>query len=181
MDFGPQPAWLDAWCRNGCDLEAALGRYDNLGPVEVEEMFGRWRGRSCPTGHPLDGVLEALGWYGKAFDPPDVAHPLVFRTRSGRLAALDPARLPDGIAMRWPGLARSAPVRAAFSALEPLLTTRTPGAHLRQISFRGVESTAMVYDRKPITDHFRKVASGSVLGLMDMRGAPPFFFHLARD
>jgi hypothetical protein len=181
MGSGAQPAWLEAWCADGTDPAEALARFDGLGPVAMEEMFGRWRGRSCPTGHPLDGVLEALGWYGKAFAPPDLAHPLLFRTRSGGIAPLDPARLPDGIAMRWPGLARSGPVQRAFAVLEPVLTTHRPGAHLKRIRYRGVESTAMIYDRKPITDHFRKIAPGSVLGLMDMRGAPPFYFHLAQD
>jgi hypothetical protein len=39
----------------------------------------------------------------------------------------------------------------------------------------------MIYDRKPITDHFRRIDDRD-LGLMEMRGmARPFFFLLARD
>ena len=40
----------------------------------------------------------------------------------------------------------------------------------------------MIYDRQPIVDHFRKVDSDRVLGLMEMRGMErPFFFLLTRD
>ena len=40
----------------------ALSCFDALQSVEPEAMIGRWRGAGLPTGHPLDGVLELLGW-----------------------------------------------------------------------------------------------------------------------
>jgi hypothetical protein len=60
----------------------ALRRFDALQGVEPEAMLGRWRGATLATGHPLDGVLEKLGWYGKAFESVDSVHPLLFRKAS---------------------------------------------------------------------------------------------------
>ena len=40
----------------------------------------------------------------------------------------------------------------------------------------------MIYDRKPIIDHFRKIDDDRVLGLMEMRGMElPYYFLLTRD
>jgi hypothetical protein len=134
-----------------------------------------------PTGHPLDGVLESLGWYGKAFESAGRVHPLLFRTRSGAIIPLDPRFMPVTVAIRWPALAGSAPVRMIFAAVRPLLRTDHPAARLRAMDFRGRRSAAMIYDRKPITDHFRKIDDDRVLGLMAMRGMElPYFFLLAR-
>lgn len=174
-------SWLEEWPSVPCDGPEAFRRFDALEAVEPDELMGRWRGRSCPTGHPLDGLLEALGWYGKAFAPPDRAHPLLFERGAGGPVAIDPRFLPARLALRWPALAHSQPVRAAFAALRPLLVTTRPAAVLRRATYRGVASTAMVYRHKPITDHFRRAATDRVLGVMAMRGARPFFFLLVRD
>ena len=49
------------------------------------------------------------------------------------------------------------------------------------MGFRGKHSAAMIYDRKPIIDYFRKIDDDRVLGLMEMRGMErPFFFLLTR-
>lgn len=54
---------------------------------------------------------------------------------------------------------------------------------LREMVFRGVASTAMIYDSHPIFDHFRYVNEDMVLGVMD---APKlnmggfFYFFLTR-
>jgi hypothetical protein len=46
---------------------------------------------------------------------------------------------------------------------------------------RGVPTTALVYDRLPVVDVFRRVSPDLLLGLMDMRGLPdPFAFLLER-
>jgi len=39
----------------------------------------------------------------------------------------------------------------------------------------------MVYDHLPIIDYFRRVDARRMMGLMDMRGAAPFFFQLERN
>ncbi|HYX94508.1 MAG TPA: DUF4334 domain-containing protein [Geodermatophilus sp.] len=46
---------------------------------------------------------------------------------------------------------------------------------------RGVPTTALLYDRLPVVDVFRRVSPDLLLGLMDMRGLPdPFAFLLER-
>ncbi|KAJ6508375.1 hypothetical protein C8R45DRAFT_1059908 [Mycena sanguinolenta] len=54
-------------------------------------------------------------------------------------------------------------------------------ARVREIKFRGVVSAAMVYDERPVIDHFRFVNEDTVAGLMDTKAAPPgYHFHLKR-
>lgn len=65
--------------------------------------------------------------------------------------------------------------------LRHVVGTRKPRARLRDVEHRGVVSAAMVYDHLPIIDHFRAVDDDTLLGVMDMRGAPPYFFILSRD
>ena len=69
----------------------------------------------------------------------------------------------------------------AFALASRLIRTRQPTARLRLIEHGGVTSAAMIYDRQPIIDHFREVEPGLLLGLMDLRGMPPFFFTLRRE
>lgn len=146
-------------------------------------MLGRWCGVSLATGHPLDGLLEALGWWGKAFERADRVHPLLFRTVSGAIVPLDPPRLLAGLGLRLPGFGRHFIVRRAFRVALPLLRAHTFAARLEEISFRGVSSAAMVYRRLPILDHFRRIDADRVLGLMVSGKAtePAFFFLLYRD
>ncbi|RBY98180.1 DUF4334 domain-containing protein [Blastococcus sp. TF02-8] len=144
-------------------------------------MTGRWRGSGLPTGSPLDGLLEAYGWYGKEFLDAETVHPLLFATRSGP-RPVDPALVPVDVLRDRPGLAHARAARLAFRAVRPLLTTTRPRARLRTVEHRGVQTAAMVYDALPIIDVFRRVSSRTVLGLMDLRGLPdPFFFVLHRD
>ena len=177
----PEPGWLSYWRAGPIPSQDALARFDALPSVEPEAMIGRWRGIGLPTGHPLDSVLEALGWYGKAFDSVDRVHPLLFLTRSGEIVPLDPRFMPVSVALRWPALARSAPVRMAFAAGHPLLRAKHSAASLRAVNFRGKSSAAMIYDRRPIIDHFRKIDPDRLLGLMEMRGMElSYFFLLTR-
>ena len=102
--------------------QAALDVFDGLAPVPVREVRGMWRGRTFPSGHPLDGVLEACGWLGKRIDDEEHVHPLVFRTVLGGRVHLRPwgARLAlaRGVsALRSPVLGRLAQL------LLPLLAT----------------------------------------------------------
>ena len=177
------PAWLEAWRGGAIDAADALAWFDRLDGLPVEAMLGRWRGVSLATAHPLDGLLEALGWYGKAFEAVDRVHPLLFRTAAGAPVPLDPSRLPVGLALRAPGLARSPAVRRAFRAALPLLRTRRHAARLEERPFRGTSSAAMVYRRQPIVDHFRKIDDERVLGAMVLRdpGQAYFYFLLTRE
>lgn len=55
---------------------------------------------------------------------------------------------------------------------------------LREMVFRGVTSTAMIYDEKPIFDHFRYVDENIVAGAMDcpkvFGSESTYYFYLTR-
>jgi hypothetical protein len=175
------PELSESWSAGPSGYADALSCFDSLAGLEPEFMIGQWRGAGLPTAHPLDGVLEALGWYGKAFESVDRVHPLLFRTPSGGVIPLNPTFMPVRIALRWPALAKSAPVRAAFAAGRPFLRSHHSAAKLRAENFRRKRSTAMIYDRQPIADHFRRIDDDRVLALMEMRGMErPLFFLLTR-
>ncbi|KAL8731040.1 MAG: hypothetical protein Q9166_003691 [cf. Caloplaca sp. 2 TL-2023] len=57
-------------------------------------------------------------------------------------------------------------------------------ASLREMVFRGVTSVAMIYDNKPIFDHFRYVNEDNVMGAMDapkvMGSDGTFYFYLTK-
>ncbi len=161
-------------------LAEALARFDALPAVTTQEMLGEWRGSGVPTGHDMDGLLEAYAWYGKSFVSEEVVHPLLFRHRTGEIYAIDPRRIPLSLS-RFHALTRSAGARALFALAMPLLRTRAPRARLRAVTSRDVTTAAMVYDHLPIIDYFRRIDARTMLGLMDMRGAAPFFFQLERD
>lgn len=164
-----------------CGRDAALALFDSLPPVPATELTGRWHGRELATGHPLDGLLAASGWYGKQFDGLDSVHPLLFRDPAGEIFAVDPKKVPLGIADKVPH-ALVERGRGLLGVLKPALRTRRYRARLRGVEHRGVVTAAMVYDHLPIIDVFRRVDDDTVLGLMDFRDMPePYFFVLARD
>lgn len=162
------------------DLASALAFFDSLPTVACNELTGRYRGRELPTGHPMDGMLQASGWYGKQFDDVDHVHPLLFRGRGDDIFAVEPRKVPLGLASRMPAsvVARSG---KAVAALKPALRATKHRARLRAFEHRGVVTAAMVYDHLPIIDVFRRVDADTLLGLMDLRDSPPYFFVLARD
>ncbi|MWD26268.1 DUF4334 domain-containing protein [Aquicoccus sp. SCR17] len=174
---GGRPNWVRRWQRQGISTDAALARFDSLPGITSHDLLGAWRGRGMPTGHLLDGLLERLGWRGKRFESPERVDPLVFHADM----ALDPRLMPLCLALRWPRLARSAPVVASFTALRRVFRARGPAASLAHVEFRGCLSAAMIYDRQPIIDHFRRIDTDRVLGLMRTRAMSPYFFLLTRE
>ncbi|MGY1604866.1 DUF4334 domain-containing protein [Geodermatophilus sp. SYSU D00815] len=164
------------------DADAALAWFDRSPAVAPAELTGRWRGSGLPTGHRLDGLLEAYGWYGKEFAGAESVHPLLFRDRAGVPQPVDPAYAPLGLLFRLPQLARTPVARLGFAAVRPLRRTRRPAARLRTVEHRGVATAALVYDRLPVIDVFRWTGPDALLGLMDARGLDePFFFVLERE
>ena len=164
------------------DGREVLALFDGSPPVPAEDLVGRWRGSELPTGHRLDGLLTAYGWYGKDVVDAETVHPLLFPDRAGWPRPVEPAIAPLTLLRRAPALARSRPARLAFTSVRPLLTTRRPTARLRPVVHRGVPTAALVYDRLPVVDVFRQVTPDLLLGLMDLRGLPdPFAFLLERD
>jgi hypothetical protein len=163
----------------GCTAAQAWELFDSLPAVRAEDVTGRWRGRELPTGHPMDGLLEVTGWYGKQFDGPESVHPLLFSLTEGDVFAVDPRWVPIGLAGRVPPAA-VAKGRSLLGVLRAL-RTRRHRARLRNLEHRGVVTAAMIYDHLPIIDVFRQVDRTTLLGVMDLRDVPePYFFILER-
>lgn len=170
---------LQAGGASGSDV---LAFFDRLPPVAVEDTVGRWRGSELPTGHRLDGLLTAYGWYGKDVLDAETVHPLLFPDRAGVPRPVDPRYAPLGLLREHTWLARTPIARAAFAGVRPLLTTRSPQARVRELEHRGVLTAALVYDRLPVVDVVRRVGPDTLLGLMDLRAlAEPFLFVLRRE
>ncbi len=158
----------------------ALAIYDSLDPVGIDFMIGRWVGEGMPTGHPMDGLLEAYNWYGKEFVDADTVHPLLFTDAQGEIYKVNPGLMPMQLAGRVPGN-KSWPARKAFQLMQPMISTTTSKATLRMTEYRGKRSATMIYDQLPIHDTFRKLDADTVIGVMDCKGMDqPFFFKLTR-
>lgn len=161
-------------------VEDVIALFDALPPLTIDALRGRWRGREIDTGHPLNGLLGSVGWYGKQFDDAETVHPLLFADGRGEIFVVDPRKVPMDLAPHAPRKGAAA-ARRALSALRAVMGTTKPKARLRMVEHRGVLSVAMIYDDLPIIDVFRRVDDETVLGLMDRRGTEPFFFILRRD
>ncbi|MFN3429598.1 MAG: DUF4334 domain-containing protein [Candidatus Sericytochromatia bacterium] len=164
--------------------DEALALFDGLAPVPLAEMVGTWRGAEFPTGHPMDGLLAASGWYGKRIVDAETVHPLLFYTGDrSRAFAVDPGKVPVGLLrLEHLPLPRTHNLHRLLLAARPALQTHAPKARLRMTEYRGQTSATMIYDDHPIHDAFRRVDDQTVLGAMDMRGmARPYFFVLRRD
>jgi hypothetical protein len=164
-------------------VDEALAVFDAAEPIEPGFMIGKWCGAEVPTGHPLDGLLGASGWWGKQFVDLETVHPLLFQRRDGRRTwALNPGLAPIGLALRFPMPAVAAPLlRSGIATLRPILQTRQARARLRVTTYRGRSTVAMIYDQLPVIDVFRRIADDIVIGVMDLRGTPqPYFFVLQR-
>jgi len=158
-----------------------MERFQGLLPVEPHEMIGLWTGRGIPSGHPLDGVLENLGWFGKRFSAQMRADALLFRLGEKRLVAIDPAWFPLRLVLRFNKIGRTRVASNLFSNLLRRLSAKGPVASLKAVSFQGVTSAAMAYDTQPIVDHFRKVDNDRLMGAMVIEGDERvYFFQLER-
>ncbi|WP_232434613.1 DUF4334 domain-containing protein [Burkholderia ubonensis] len=175
-------AWLVQRKEKGTTMSEALTFFDTLPPAELDELIGTWRGSGLRTGHPIDGVLEGYGWYGKDFSGSNNVQPLLFRNGPENVVALNPTLMPIKLLVRHPEWFRRKAARLMFTALFPLLRTARPRARMRMMEHRGVISATMIYDDLPILDTFRRVDHNTMLGLMDLRDmTKPFFFTLHRD
>ncbi len=174
--------WVLRHEANGASSQETLAFFDSLPCVALGDMMGCWRGSALPTGHPMDGLLQVFGWWGKSFTDADNVDPLLFQSRSGQVHAVTSRFLPVGIlASRRATSPIITVLRPFWPAVRALLRTSKPMARLRMIEHRGRVSATMCYDYLPIHDVFRRVDETTVLGLMDMRGMPkPFFFLLRR-
>nr|WP_245304318.1 GXWXG domain-containing protein [Rhizobium aethiopicum] len=155
--------------------------FSSLVPVQPIEMIGLWQGAGIPSDHPLDGVLENLGWFGKRFHPDMRADALLFQWRSGRLVAIEPGIFPISLAIRVAPFGRTRIARNWFSYLQKALRARGTTASLKLQTFENVATAAMIYDRQPIADYFRRTGDDEVAGMMCVDGdARRYFFKLRR-
>ncbi|ODV90234.1 hypothetical protein CANCADRAFT_103882 [Tortispora caseinolytica NRRL Y-17796] len=156
-------------------IKDALELYDSLPATEPKEMIGAWRGSGMHTGHPMDGLLEAIEWYGKYYKSYEEVHPLVFKTKDGSsFFALDPAKAQFSYT----------PGDPLPKDLEAEVKTSDYKARLRNTEYRGKIAATMIYDNLPINDVFHKVDADTMLGAMDLKGSDlthPFFFILRRE
>ncbi|MCV3769003.1 DUF4334 domain-containing protein [Rhizobium sp. TRM95796] len=155
--------------------------FKRLAPIELRELAGLWAGRGVPSGHQFDGVLENLGWFGKRFRQDMKADALLFHGGDRRLVAVDPKWIPLRLALRWHAFGRTQAAQNLFSYLQGQMRAMGPVAELRTVAFGGVMSAAMVYDRQPIIDHFRRIDDGKIMGAMTVAGEDLiYFFELER-
>lgn len=145
------------------------------------QMVGVWRGEGIPYGHPLDGVLENLQWFGKRFQADLRADALLFQWRPGRLVPIEPSYFPIKLALRFAPLGRTSVARNWFSYLHKAFRAHGTTAMLSLRIMDGSETAAMVYDKQPIVDYFKRVADDEVAGMMVVEGDERrYFFRLRR-
>ena len=167
--------------KNTMTTEEALELCDALPVVSIDMLIGRWRGTEVFTHHPLNGLLETFGWYGKEFIDWNHVHPLLFSDSHGHLFSLDPKRLPFSLALKLP-IPRIKLLRQALLMVRFVLQTQKAKARVRMMEYRGKVSASMIYDNLPIYDTFRLIDSDTLLGVMDFKGVEqPFFFKLHRN
>ena len=158
----------------------ALKLFDELDTVGLDFMIGRWKGSGFDTSHPLDGLLETIGWYGKEFIDADNVHPLLF-SDGNKIFKVDPNPVITEIGLRLP-TPKNETLKPLYSNLSKILQTTESKARVRMMEYRDRLSATMIYDYLPIHDVFRKIDDNKVLGLMDWKGIEkPFFFVLNRD
>ncbi|MFT5193834.1 MAG: hypothetical protein ACI9EW_004185 [Cellvibrionaceae bacterium] len=166
---------------NGTTTVKALHAFDQLDPIDLDFMLGRWTGAEIPTGHPLDRLLEASNWYGKEFVDADNVHPLVLSKRNGQTYKTTPMMLMMTLGMNVP-IFKNLAMKPINGLVTRLVATHKSKARMRMLDFRGKTSATMIYDRLPIHDHFRKIDEHTVMGLMDFKGVEnPYFFILQRE
>ena len=165
----------------GASTEEALKFFDELESVNLELMIGRWQGYEFPTNHPMDGLLEASGWYGKEFVDAECVHPLLFLDGNNNIFKVDPNPIAMNLGLRLPVL-KSKAMKPIFSLMNLMLKTEKSQARIRMMEYRQKVSATMIYDNLPINDIFRKIDDNTVLGLMDFKGvSQPLFFVLKRE
>ncbi|MEI1251180.1 GXWXG domain-containing protein [Rhizobium aouanii] len=165
----------------GDQQEEMAAWFRSLEPVQPKEMVGLWSGVGIPSGHPLDGVLENLNWFGKRFHSDMRADALLFRWRPGRLVPIEPNFFPIGLAIKMAPFGRTFVARNLFSYLQKLLRARGTTASLQLRTLDGIDTAAMVYDKQPIVDYFRRIDDDEIAGMMCVRDDPRrLFFKLRR-
>ncbi|KAL0261360.1 hypothetical protein SLS55_002790 [Diplodia seriata] len=80
------------------------------------------------------------------------------------------------------GKEEPAPVHPCHAMLE---NYRWAGMVLREVKYRGVVSTSLIFDAYPIIDHFRRVSDNTLMALFEakdkaLKEAGPYFFWVRK-
>ncbi|PAD19669.1 DUF4334 domain-containing protein [Terribacillus saccharophilus] len=175
--------FLNIILRDGTSQSEAFAFYDQLDIVEPEQMIGMWKGEEIVTGHPLEGLLTASGWYGKEFIDEEHVHPLIFKKSNGVLYTISPSLLPLNLLLQSLKNIPKQILSPSMTILRPILNTNKSAARLRKVNHRGKVTSAMIYDNKGIIDIFRKIDENTLLGIMDIKeqsSDKTFFFILRK-
>lgn len=125
--------------------------FNGLDSVAIEEMIGAWRLEYLLT----EGTGSALEVFIRNFP--------VFKLYGKRFLSQDNVK---AWIYSFFGIEFSVPLASAV---------------LRKVEFRGKISTAMIYNYLPMIDHFRKVDSDTVMGIMEIQGRVSVYFYLTRE
>lgn len=139
--------------------------FDMLTPAVAADIRGKWKGSELASGHPMDGMLAASGWYGKYFDDRENVYPLLFEKCNGELYAANPALLPLRLAEKLPRWL----IRILFPLMAPFIRTSQSSARLRMMKCRNKLTAVMIYDRQPVLDIFARVDENTLLGISDFK------------
>lgn len=139
--------------------------FDKLNSCDAAELKGKWRGRELASGHSMDGLLEASGWYGKFFVDTENVYPLLFTDKNGQLFAGNPGLIPLKLAEKMPRKL----VSLLFKIVSPFIKTQKSSARLRMMTIRNKTTAVMIYDQKPILDIFARVDENTLLGISDFK------------
>ncbi len=135
-DVRPNDAAAERWLlahRHGTDARTALRFYDARPPVAPPDVVGRWHGSGWHTGHRWDGLLEALGWYGKDVVDPEHVLPTLFADRRGAPVPVDPVLAPVTLIRRAPQALRRSALPRVFRTVVPLLRSPRPAGRIRMV------------------------------------------------
>ena len=165
------PSFEEALKAGQTSPDNAWSLFDSLPAVSIGFMLGLWKASGFPTGHPQDGKLESLGWYGKRFTDKDSVDPMIFNTNDGEMFSADPVYI-----------IRNMSILNHASDVREQVETREPKARLRMVEGRAVSTASMIYNEMPIIDHFRKLDEDTVLGMMEKPSQQEhnYFFVLQR-
>jgi hypothetical protein len=142
-----------------------------LPPIQSDQLLGEWNGGFFDTGHPVADILRKINWTGKSFRSRNDVDPVIV--------------LKDGKRVSW-GEWGMASVSAPRSVLRwTIVYYRLTEMHwqVHDMVFRGVLSTTMIYDDRPVLDHFRYVDNDFVAGIMEGKALGKdgeFHFYLKR-
>ncbi|MDR0307244.1 MAG: DUF4334 domain-containing protein [Chitinispirillales bacterium] len=157
----------------------AFELFDTLKPVTLNELVevGVWLGGEIITGHPMDGLLTAVRWYGKKFQQDGGIHPLLYKGINGKVYSVNASEIPFKTIMTFPRWI----IKILFFFFAPLIRTKNPCTQYWNVEYRGKITGAMVWDELPIVEIFARIDSNTLLGVTVIKGiSDPYFFTLTK-